>query len=58
MVFTIGYMPVIVDVLAGALMGAVAGGVVGVILGAMNKENVPLKLNRTYALRGPNTLRS
>lgn len=38
MVLIIGYMPVIVDVIAVTVMGAVAGGVVGLVLGAMNKQ--------------------
>lgn len=40
MAFIIGYVPIIVDALAGALMGGVAGGVIAAILGAMNKEKV------------------
>ena len=38
MVILIGYMPMIVNALAGAIMGALAGGVVGTVLGMMNRE--------------------
>ncbi|HJS52393.1 MAG TPA: hypothetical protein VJ781_10875 [Pyrinomonadaceae bacterium] len=38
MVLSIGYIPVIVNVLVTAFMGAIAGGVVGAVLGAMTKE--------------------
>jgi hypothetical protein len=37
MVLTIGYTPVIVNVLVTAFMGAIAGGVVAAVLGAMTK---------------------
>jgi hypothetical protein len=37
MVLSIGYIPVIVNVLVMAFMGAIAGGVVGAVLGAMTK---------------------
>jgi hypothetical protein len=40
MVLSIGYMPVIINVLVTAFMGAVAGGVVGAVLGVMTKEPV------------------
>jgi hypothetical protein len=38
MVLSIGYIPVIVNVVVMAFMGAIAGGVVGWVLGAMTKE--------------------
>ena len=39
MVLLIGYLPIIVDVLAVGFMGAIAGGVIGLVLGAMNKSD-------------------
>jgi hypothetical protein len=40
MVLSIGYVPVIINVLVTSFMGAIAGGVVGAVLGAMSKEPV------------------
>ena len=39
MALSIGYIPVIVNVLVMAFMGAIAGGVVGLVLGVMTKQS-------------------
>ena len=36
----IGYVPIIVNVLAGTLLGAISGGVIGLVLGMVDKKQV------------------